>query len=247
MDAPISDALLHSWHEAVQRAGVSLPVPLTSLDDAWRKFYGLLTAYNAQVNITRLATPEDFLYKLILDALVLSRWIPENAQVADVGSGGGFPALPLVIARPDIHLTAMESVGKKCFFMEAVQGLLSLEERFEVLNERSETVARQPDYRDAHDVVTARGVAALPVLLELTLPLVRPGGVFLAVKGKNYIEELAEAQGALEALQGELVGDHHMGALTPELENTVVLVFRKTAPTPVAYPRSPGTAKKNPL
>jgi 16S rRNA (guanine527-N7)-methyltransferase len=164
--------------------------------------------------------------------------------MADIGSGAGFPSIPAAIARPDVQVLAVESIGKKCQFIQSVQESLPLP-NLSVNNERSETLGHKPEARAQFDVVTARAVASLPVLLELCLPLLKEGGLFLALKGLAYEDELKVSRTALKTLGGtfkEVLSFPH-----PKLEGSRVLVFEKTGPTPKAYPRSAGTPAKKPL
>jgi 16S rRNA (guanine527-N7)-methyltransferase len=229
------------WRTDCQRLGV----PVTDEQQArFERFYAQLVEANRSVNLTRITALEDFLYRHLLDSLTLAPLIPPQARLADIGSGAGFPAIPLAIARPDVTVTAVESIGKKCRFIQAVQESLPLPNVI-VRAERSEALGQHPDTRERFDCVTARAVAALPVLLELCLPLVRPGGLFLAMKGLSYEAELTAAKQALKTLGGELKEVKTFPH--PKLEGSRLLVIAKTRPTPKPYPRSAGLAAKKPL
>lgn len=216
------------------------------------RFYDQLMQVNAHTNLTRIETPEDFLYKHVLDSLHLSKFIPEGAYVADVGSGGGFPAFPLVIYRPDVRLVAIESVGKKAAFIQETAKVLGLT-NLTVLNERCENLGQSKAYRSKFDRVTARAVAPLRVLLELTIPLlndktqIEPGvpAELLALKGSKFPEELEEAQNAMKLLCTQLENAY----INPieRLSHSVVGVFEKRKPIPNLYPRDVGIPKKSPL
>lgn len=195
---------------------------------ACERLYGLLLAANRQVNLTRLTAPEDFLRRHLLDSLSALPWIPPQAALADVGSGAGFPALPLALARADLPVTAIEATGKKCRFIETASQALDLGERVRVVHARSETLARQAAYCGQFDVVTARAVAALPTLLGWTLPLLRPGGRLVALKGRPSVgEELRQAQGVLTRLGAQVHAVHDVPH--PWLSQTTVVVVT-TAP-----------------
>jgi 16S rRNA (guanine527-N7)-methyltransferase len=207
-------------------------------------FYQLLVEANKTTNLTRLTTPEDFLYRHLLDSLSIVPLIPPESRLVDVGAGAGFPAIPLAVVRPDISVTAVESVGKKCRFIEETAQKLSLS-NLTVLNARSEDLGRDPKHRERYDIAIARAVAALPVLLELCIPFVKPEGMFLAMKGLSYQTELDTAANALKALNVEL--EDVLQFEHPALEGSRVLLFSKTAPTPKAYPRQAGIPAKKPL
>jgi 16S rRNA (guanine527-N7)-methyltransferase len=154
--------------------------------------------------------------------------------------------IPLLLARPDITAVAIESVGKKCAFMQKVRVEFGLESRFEVLSQRSEELGRVKGLRDGFDVVTARALAPLPTLLELCTPLLKPGGVFIAIKGASHVDELAQAKAAIHRLKLRHKVSHAY-ELPDKLRQTVLMLFEKTAPTPEAYPRRVGIPGKSPL
>ena len=243
-----SPALKQEWLEACHRLQL-FPAwedaALLELLATYGKLYDALIVYNQKVNLTRITEPRDVLYRHLLDSLLLVPHIPQGAHVADVGSGAGFPAIPLAMARPDLQVTAMESVGKKCVFIEEIRQAFGLEDRLKVVNGRSEELGNQPLYREQFDVVTARAVAALPTLLELTLPLTKPKGSFIAIKGPSYEEELKASQKALQTLKGRCEQVIH-SAVSPE-QASILLIFQKTGVTPKGYPRLPGMPSKKPL
>ncbi len=235
-----------AWQDACESLGIPGIAGNDALLKDFETLYTRMLAYNEKVNLTRITAPEDFLYRHLLDSLVLAPFIPEGAKVADVGSGPGFPALPLAMARPDITVTAIEAVGKKCAFIEEIREVLGLEKRLRVVKGRSDELGRKLEYREKFDVVTARAVARLRILLEYCIPLLDPDGIFLAPKGSaTYQDELAESGKALHMLRAELADtvrfDH------PKLSGTVLLVFSKIEPTPEKYPRAAGMPVKKPL
>ncbi len=236
----VSSTDWQQWLDLCGELGIPLP---SSAIDLFTEFYNQLLAYNQKVNLTRITEPSDFLYRHLLDSLVISPFIPEGTTVADVGSGAGFPALPLALTRPDLHITAIESIGKKCAFIEQIQQHFKL--NVTVLHARSEDLSHQPQYREQFDGVTARAVAALPTLLEVATPLLKPEGQFIAIKGPSYPEELQQAQRAIQVLNLELL-DTILFSQEP-LQRTVLLLFEKNSSTPSKYPRPAGMASKKPL
>jgi len=206
--------------------------------------YEHLLEVNRHTNLTRITALDDFLHRHLLDSLTLAPFLPAGAKVADIGSGAGFPALPLAIARPDIQVIAVESVGKKCAFIRACAEKLNLS-GLTVLNQRSEDMGQDPQFREQFDIVTARAVAALPSLLELCLPLVKVGGAFLSMKGLSYETELAAAENALKMLGGEL--KEVKTFVHPSLSGSRLLIIHKVQSTPAKYPRGVGLPVKNPL
>jgi 16S rRNA (guanine527-N7)-methyltransferase len=210
--------------------------------ERFARYRDLLLEWNQRVNLTAIRDPAGVERLHFLDSVAcLLGALPEAATVLDVGAGGGFPGLPLQIARPDIELTLLEATAKKTAFMSAVVADLGLD-RTHVVTGRAEDFGE----RESFDAVVARALAPLPVLLELTLPFARVGGQVLALKkGAGLADELAASGRALEALGGRLEP-----ALTYELEDGEerhVVVVRKVRPTPAAYPRRSGLPAKRPL
>lgn len=233
--------LWDTWQTECQSLGISLTTAQRTL---FERFYLQLVTANQTTNLTRITEESDFLYRHLLDSLAIVPMLPQNAKLADIGSGAGFPSIPIAIARPDTQVLAVESIGKKCQFIQAAQENLALS-NLAVSNERSETLGQKPEYRAQFDIVTARAVATLPVLLELCLPLLKIGGQFLALKGLSYEDELKVSRTAIKTLGGKLI--QTISFPHPKLEGSRVLVFEKIAETPKAYPRSAGTPSKKPL
>jgi len=196
---------------------------------------------NRSFNLTAVTEPEAAWHRHILDSLSLVPAFmarPDLRTVVDVGSGGGLPALPLAIALPDHQFTLLESIGKKARFLAEISQELGLT-NVAVLEERAESYG-QAEGRERFDIATSRAVSRLPVLLELTLPLVRVGGLKLALKGEQAELEVAEARRALSVLGGQVQG------LRRTKTGTIVTID-KLHPTPAKYPRRPGEPKRAPL
>ncbi|MBX2861663.1 MAG: 16S rRNA (guanine(527)-N(7))-methyltransferase RsmG [Vampirovibrio sp.] len=205
-----------------------------------------LVTYNQHTNLTRITDPHGFLFRHVLDSLSLLPWIPTNAKVIDIGSGAGFPAIPLVLARPDIHVTAVESVGKKCRFIDLIRESFQLENRLTVINDRAEIVGRKGSAsREQFDVAVSRAVAKIPVLLELSAPMVKVKGRIIAMKGESCQQELSTAQKAITTLSVKLDNVHEL--TQKALRGSTLAIFSKEKQTLGVYPRNPGTPGKNPL
>ena len=210
-------------------------------------YYEFLLEYNQKVNLTRITEPLDVAVKHFGDSFFLLKpgLIPDGARVADIGTGAGVPGIPLAIMRPDLRVVLVDSLRKRTVFLtEAVErlGLANVE----VVWSRAEDLGHKPEFRERYDVVLARAVAALNVLAELCLPLVKPGGAFLALKGPRGQEELAQAQTAIALLGGG--GATLLEAelpLQPELR--AILRINKRKPTPAKYPRKAGLPERTPL
>ncbi|MGP1308936.1 MAG: 16S rRNA (guanine(527)-N(7))-methyltransferase RsmG [Phycisphaerales bacterium] len=207
------------------------------------RYLAMLLAANTRMNLTAVTDTDDAWTKHILDSLTLLpvlAELPDNARIADVGSGGGAPAIPLAIVMPSARFTLIESTAKKAAFLRAAIDALGLPNA-EVVNDRAESLGAHPSlHRAAYDAVTARAVGRLVVLAELCVPLAKVGGVIALIKGQKADEELAEAKQALHMLHAS-----HMGTIDTPTGRVVALEKRRT--TPIDYPRKPGEPSRAPL
>jgi len=207
-------------------------------------FLGLLREYNARYNLTAITQEKDVLYKHFYDSLAGEAYISENAEVVEVGSGAGFPSLPLKIAREDLRFALVESTGKKCDFLNVCVRELGLK-NVSVFHSRAEDLGKNPAFREHFDVCCARAVASLPTLVEYCLPFVKVGGSFLAYKGEAE-EEIKAGKRACETLGG---GEIESAVFSlPEDYGTRTLVrIGKIKRTPAVYPRGNGKERSKPL
>ncbi len=243
---------------AVLRAGLdwlgwTLPEPAL---EAMACYARMVREWNARMNLTAIVEPEAMAARHFVDSLTALHalrepgWPPNPPawparRLADVGTGAGFPGLVLKLAWPALELTLIEATAKKARFLEAAVRALGVE-GVAILARRAEEVGRDPAHRERYDGAIARAVAELPVLLEYLLPLVRVGGIAVAMKGAEVEAELAAAQGAMARLGGRLRGRLDL-AWPPHLSPRTLLVFEKAMPTPANYPRRPGIPEKRPL
>jgi len=230
-----------AFDEALATIGLSLTPEERS---ALGRYLALLLETNRQFNLTAVREPGEAWLRHVLDSLSVLPHLGDARRVADVGSGGGLPGLPLAIVCPSLSFTLIEATGKKARFLERAVEALGLD-NVEVAGERAETAGHRPRYRQRHDVAVARAVGPMRVMLEYTLPLVRPEGRVLAMKGPRVEAELDEAGDALMALGGGAVALYEA---LPGLANELVIVeVHKAGPTPRGYPRRPGEPKSRPL
>lgn len=210
------------------------------------RYHELLVDWNSRINLTAITAPQAVLEKHFLDSLLLLDDVcfGDGDTLIDVGTGAGFPGIPLAIVCPNLQVTLLDSLRKRVTFLETVAAELGLSNVIAV-HERAELFAKQPAQRDAYDWATARAVARLPLLCEYCLPFVKAGGHFLACKGPDGAAELAEAGKALAALNGRHKATYHH--TLPGGETRDILLIEKTAPTPKRFPRKPGAAAKAPL
>jgi len=206
-----------------------------------------LIEWNTRFNLTAIDHPKQIRVKHFLDSLscILALQDTPTNHVVDVGTGAGFPGLPLSIVCPRMKMTLVESVGKKATFCQHIKQTINLS-KVSILQERAETVASIPEMREKFDWAIARAVAALPVLVEYLLPLVRVGGYALAMKGENGPAEAQSAEGAIQILGGHL--QQLIPVMLPGVEDErYLVVIEKTAATPDRFPRRVGIPAKRPL
>lgn len=206
-----------------------------------------LTSWNQKMNLTAIDQPEKIRVKHFLDSLTCLLVMRDTpmARVIDVGSGAGFPGIPLKIICPSMRLTVVESVGKKAMFCQHIVDTLGLK-GVEVLQERAEVIGKHEQHRQNYDWALARAVAVMSVLMEYLLPLVRIGGYALAMKGETAPAEAHEAEHAIQVLGGHL---RQLVPITlPSVEDErYLVVIDKVAATPEKYPRRVGIPGKRPL
>lgn len=212
--------------------------------EIFEEFKNLLLEYNEKFNLTSICSEKDIYIKHFIDSILPEKYFDAGASVVEIGSGGGFPSIPLKIVREDLKFTLIESTGKKCQFLETVVDKLYLKS-VQVLNIRAEEGARKENLREKFDISTARAVARMNTLCEYCLPFVKVGGKFIIFKG-NCEEEIKESKGALKILGGEIENIEKYTLPDDGGERNVIIV-RKIKSTPDKYPRGRGLERKKPL
>jgi len=247
--APSPDALPVLRGEA-ERLGLALPEAAIG---RFVRYLALLQEWNDRAGLTAITDEETAQRRHFGESLALLVALRrggilrpgEATRVADLGPGGGFPGLPMAIADPDLTLVLIESQERRCAFLRAVAEELRLE-RVSVVHARAEEAGRSPNLRASCDLVVARALAAMPVLVEYALPLLRAGGVLATPKGSRGDEELAEAAGAIAALGGEALPALSM-PLPADVPPQRVYLVRRSGALDDRYPRRPGMPLKRPL
>jgi 16S rRNA (guanine527-N7)-methyltransferase len=218
-------------------------------DDMAEKFFSymsLLKDWNERVNLTSIIEDKEIIIKHFIDSLSIVPYLEsKGTTLADLGTGAGFPGLPVKIVRRDVDVTLMDSLLKRLSFLEEVISTLELE-NIRTVHGRAEDLGQNPDFREKFDVVTARAVAEMPVLLEYCLPLVKTGGIFIAMKGSQVEEELDGSKKALSTLGGEIVKVDKINLPDLGHERNIILI-KKFRQTPTGYPRKAGKPSKSPL
>jgi 16S rRNA (guanine527-N7)-methyltransferase len=229
----------------------ALGVPLDDAQlDQFRRLRDLLLDANTRINLTAITDPAEVVTRHFLDSLTcLLAVAPDQRglplRLLDIGSGAGFPGVPLAIAFPAWRVTSLEATGKKARFQQEAVAALDLE-NVSMLNGRAEEFARKPEHRGRYDLVTARAVAALPTLLEYCCPFARVGGRVIALKKGDLADEVAAGVKAASLLGAKLLSPIPI-TISPLADGRVLLVAEQKRPCPQQYPRPAGAPAKHPL
>ena len=213
--------------------------------DRFNKYAERLIETNQHLNLTAITEPDEVVTKHFLDSLSILRFITPKANVKliDIGTGAGFPGTSLLIARPDLQVTLLDSTKKKLYFIEETLAEIGLSAEF--LHSRAEEAGQRSEYREQFDFATARAVANLRELCEYCLPFVKLGGTFIAMKSQKTEEELEGARNAIHLLGGKIEAVHTF-SLADAGERTIILI-KKLSHTPPKYPRPSAKIAKQPL
>lgn len=218
-----------------------------SMLEKFKKYREILVDWNQKMNLTGIEDEKEVYVKHFLDSIsaVKNGYIKNGMSIIDVGTGAGFPGLPLKICLDDLELTLLDSLNKRINFLEEVSRELELG-NIKFIHGRAEDFGKDEKYREKYDIATARAVAGLPILMEFCVPFVKVGGYFICLKGPNANLELEESQKAIDILGLEFV--EKIDVKLPEIDlNHNILVFKKIKETPVKYPRKAGKPAKNPI
>ncbi len=236
------DELLYMIDSSFKRSGIELS---EEQQKKFKIYCEFLLEYNEKVNLTALTEKQEVIDMHFIDSLagMKLKEIKENAKCADIGTGAGFPGVPIAIVRPDVTVALVDSLQKRLTFLDELKEKLELKNVYTV-HGRSEDLGRSAEMREKFDCVFSRAVARLNVLLEYDMPFAKVGGSVLAWKGPAFTEEIAEAEKALKVLGGK-VENVYTSAL--EDKSHFIVSVKKTDKTPMKYPRQAGMPKKKPL
>ena len=217
-------------------------------DDELNKFSeyaNLLVEWNKKINLTAITDPENIAIKHFLDSISVFEVlkVPKRARVIDVGSGAGFPGVPMKIVRQDIKITLLDSLNKRLLFLDEL--LYSLNLNGTIIHSRAEELSRKPEHREKYDVAISRAVASLNVLSEYCMPFVKVGGVFVAMKGSRISDELKDAKNAIDILGGEV--DSVNKFYLPDGSQRNIIIIKKLKETATIYPRHGSKISKKAL
>lgn len=229
--------------KAAAECGIKLSEKQTA---RFARYYEMLTEWNGKMNLTAITAPREVAVKHIIDSLSAydKKIFLPGTRLLDLGTGAGFPGLPLKILCEDINLTLLDSLAKRLKFLSAVTEELGIEAQ--TVHARAEEAGQNPAWRERYDIVTSRAVANMAVLAEYALPLVKIGGFFVALKGAKYAEEIAEGMAAIKKLGGGEPSVKSV-ALPGLVDKRAVIIVPKIKETPAKFPRAAGLPIKKPL
>ena len=209
------------------------------------KYMNMLIEWNEKINLTAIVEPKEVILKHFVDSITLSKYIKEGSYVADVGTGAGFPGIPLKILRDDIKIVLVDSLNKRINFLNEVISELNLEDII-TIHSRAEEFGQNKEFREKFDVVTSRAVANLATLSEYLVPLAKVNGKCMCMKGPEIEEEVSAGKKAIEILGGTITNIYKFNLPLSEIGRTIVEIS-KTKQTNKKYPRKAGTPQKEPI
>lgn len=234
------------FFEELQKQAKEINIELTK--NQLEQFYlymNLLIEWNEKINLTAIIEPEEIIKKHFIDSLTISKYVEKNARIIDVGTGAGFPGIPIKIARDSVNVTLLDALNKRLNFLNEVIEKNNLKD-IQTVHFRAEEAGKNKSYREKFDIATSRAVASLNVLVEYLLPLVRIGGKCICMKGSNIAEEIEVSKKAISTLGGEIERIEEFELPGSDMRRNII-VIKKMKDTPVKYPRKAGTPSKEPI
>lgn len=208
-------------------------------------YMNLLLEWNEKINLTAITEPEEVILKHFVDSLTISAYIKKGSKLVDMGTGAGFPGIPLKILRDDIEITLVDSLNKRINFLNEVIKELELRE-ISTVHARAEEFGQNKKYREKFDIATSRAVANLSTLSEYLVPLVKIEGKIICMKGSEVKEEVENAKNAIKILGGKMEKEESFNLPNSDMKRNLVII-KKIKNTPAKYPRKPGTPAKEPI
>lgn len=213
--------------------------------EAFMTYMNLLIEWNKKMNLTAIKEPEEVISKHFVDSLTILSYIKEEDSIIDVGTGAGFPGIPIKIMSPSNKVVLLDSLNKRLLFLEEVIQSLELQ-GIELVHARAEEGGQNKKYRETFDIATSRAVAPLNILAEYLLPFVKVNGHCIIMKGSNAKEEIEASKEAIKILGGTIENIEELVLPNTNIERSII-ILKKIKNTPISYPRKAGTPSKNPL
>ena len=209
------------------------------------RYMNLLIEWNEKMNLTAITEPKEIILKHFIDSITILKYIDDNSKLVDVGTGAGFPGVPLSIMNPTLKITLVDSLNKRLIFLQEVVKELNLK-NIEIVHARAEEFGQNKNCREKFDIATSRAVANLATLSEYLVPLVKIGGKIISMKASNAKEEINDAQKAIEVLGGKIEKIEEFDLPESDIGRTIIIIDKNRC-TPAIYPRKAGTPAKEPI
>lgn len=212
------------------------------------KFYlymNLLLEWNEKINLTAITEPQDIIKKHFIDSLTIKSYIEKNSKIIDVGTGAGFPGIPLKIVDESYDITLLDAINKRLIFLNDIIEKSDLN-NIDTIHYRAEEAGKNQLYREKFDIATSRAVASLNILVEYLLPFIKIGGKCICMKGNNVKEEIKEANKAIQLLGGKIETIEEFSLPDTDMKRTIIII-KKIKSTPQKFPRKAGIPSKEPI
>lgn len=212
--------------------------------DIFYKFMNLLLEWNKKINLTAITEPKEIIIKHFIDSLTINKYIENYSSIIDIGTGAGFPGIPLKIINEDIEIVLVDALNKRINFLNEVIENNNLN-KIKAIHSRAEDIGKNKEYREKFDIAVSRAVASMNVLSEYLLPLVKINGICIFMKGSN-IEEIEESKKAIDILGGKIIKIDEIIIPNSDIKRNIIIV-EKIKNTPSKYPRKSGIPAKSPI
>lgn len=237
---------IKEFSELMNLYGKEISIEFSDIQvEKFYKYMNLLIEWNEKMNLTAITDPKEIIVKHFIDSLTILKDIKGKNTLVDVGTGAGFPGIPLKIMNEEIKITLLDSLNKRINFLNEVINQLNLK-NIETIHSRVEEAGKNKKYRESFDIATARAVANLSTLSEYMLPLVKTGGKSICMKGSEVSEEIQNSKKAISILGGKIENIENFELPKSDMMRNIVII-KKVKSTPNKYPRKPGTPSKEPI
>lgn len=234
------------WMQELEKKAKKMQIELSNQQlEQFYLYMNLLLEWNGKINLTAITDPKEIILKHFIDSITIAPYLKNAQSILDIGTGAGFPGIPLAILENSKDFVLMDSLNKRIIFLQEVIQNIALT-GVQAIHGRAEELGKEKEHREHYDLVTSRAVAKLNILLEYMLPFVKVGGRCICMKSQEIEEELKEAKQAIELLGGKLERVDEI--ILPESDvKRKIIVIQKVRQTPIKYPRKPGTPTKEPI